>query len=256
MEMEMRAREEVDIATDITHPIVPLSYCLHDSFLHSHCSSCFSPLPFPPHHHHLSSVFYCSNQCFSSDSSLHFSTAENHLLLLPELPDESSDLRAALRFLHSERLASHSRRIAGLLTNYDKLMSHDDELSQKIRIGARAMAAAIMMQRGCEELDDAVFKDAIAALCLVLTNAVEVHDDSGRTLGIAVYDPNFCWINHSCSPNAIYRFAFCLPNSLPSPSEQLNLRIAPFTRNSQELKVLHFIYNLNSFFFPFKFSKN
>ncbi|KAJ1438440.1 Tetratricopeptide-like helical domain superfamily [Sesbania bispinosa] len=93
------------------------------------------------------------------------------------------------------------------------------------------MAAAIAKQRGGS--DDAVLEDATAALCAVLTNAVEVHDNEGRALGVAVFEPAFSWINHSCSPNACYRFIICSP----SPYEEAKLRIAPFARNSQQPQI-------------------
>ncbi|KAI4352986.1 hypothetical protein L6164_007187 [Bauhinia variegata] len=263
MEMEMRAKENIDIAVDITPPISPLAFSLHDSFLHSRCSSCFSPLPSSPHRFppllpnfrdnfpHVPTVFYCSPQCSSSDSTLHFSSAEHHLLLLLQSPHslssfasvsgDTSDLRAALRFLQSQHVTWRSDRIAGLLTNRDKLMgqeSSEDEVAEKIRIGARAMAFARKMLRSSEEeLDDAVVEEATIALCLVLTNAVEVQDNIGRSLGIAVYDPIYCWINHSCSPNACYRFALSSPSSPTLVSGELNLHIAPFTRDSQETQM-------------------
>ena len=49
-------------------------------------------------------------------------------------------------------------------------------------------------------------------------NAVEVQDNEGRNLGIVVYDINFyfSWINHSCSPNACYRFLISPPSMTPS----------------------------------------
>jgi len=84
------------------------------------------------------------------------------------------------------------------------------------------MAEAIAEQRAVPH-DDAVLEEATIALCAVLTNAVEVHDNEGRALGIAVFDPTFSWINHSCSPNACYRFIL---SSFPSNEPEL-LRIAP-----------------------------
>ncbi|KAL2334912.1 hypothetical protein Fmac_016125 [Flemingia macrophylla] len=70
-------------------------------------------------------------------------------------------------------------------------------------------------------IDDALLEEATVALCVVLTNAVEVHDSEGRALGIAVYDHRFSWINHSCSPNACFRFL------LSSQSHEAPLRISP-----------------------------
>jgi len=88
------------------------------------------------------------------------------------------------------------------------------------------MAQAIAHQRGVPN-DDAVLEEATIALCAVLTNAVEVHDNEGRALGIAVFDPTFSWINHSCSPNACYRFILSSPTSSSYSNESQLLRIAP-----------------------------
>jgi SET and MYND domain-containing protein len=108
------------------------------------------------------------------------------------------------------------------------------------------MATAIAKQRsdGGPYDNDAVLEIATVALCVVLTNAVEVHDNDGCALGIAVYEHAFSWINHSCSPNACYRFSFS--NSSSVVSVESNLCIAPFTHNSQQLKVIFlFIYFVN-----------
>lgn len=74
-----------------------------------------------------------------------------------------------------------------------------------------------------------------AALCLVITNAVEVQDNEGRSLGIAVYPPSFSWINHSCSPNACYRFLISPPD-VPSHSGESTLRIIPGVAGSKEMQ--------------------
>ncbi|XP_062023315.1 protein SET DOMAIN GROUP 41-like [Rosa rugosa] len=230
MEMEMRAEEEIELGQDLTPSLPPLSFALHDSLLSSHCSSCFSPLPplhtppFPNNSHH---VHYCSPRCSASDSPLHLSSAEPRLLrLLHSHPStyphgDSSDLRAALRLLHSLPATSPPAptRISGLLTNRPKLIDHDDDLS--IRDGARAMFLARTMRDAQD--DDADLEEAV--LCLVLTNAVEVQDNTGRTLGIAVYDSCFSWINHSCSPNACYRFLLSSPS--PPQCAETPLRIVP-----------------------------
>lgn len=256
VEMEMRAKEDIEIGQDITPTLTPLSFSLHDSFLLSHCSSCFSPLPSSPNLHfppflpsfsinpnHVPTLLYCSQHCSLSDSPLHVSSAEFHLLQsLPSTSPLSSDLRAALRLLHSLPAATcHStqrHRVAGLLTNHEKFTSsensynnddddEEEELLIRIREGAKLMAAARRKMRDGVELlneNDAVLEEAV--LCLVLTNAVEVHDKSGRTLGIAVYDARFSWINHSCSPNACYRFLVSSPET-PSFSCPSTLQIVP-----------------------------
>lgn len=115
-------------------------------------------------------------------------------------------------------------RIAGLMTNREKLIFGDDSdencgdcedsdenrgsVLKKIREGAKAMAKARRTGMGqnvyTEKMEDFVLEEM--ALCLVVTNAVEVQDKSGCSIGIAVYDTAFSWINHSCSPNACYRF--------------------------------------------------
>lgn len=244
--MEMRASEDIDIGGDITPPIEALSFSVNDSFLSSHCSSCFSPLP--PSHSHSPSLphsplhlLYCSTQCSLSSS------ADSLLLLLlharPSLypHGDSSDLRLALRFLHSLPDLCRSvsgDRIAGLLTNRRKLMASypyensGDEIVSRIRDGSRAMAATRRMQEGLDvdislEREDVVLEEA--ALCLVITNAVEVQDKSGRTLGLALFRPSFCFINHSCSPNACYRTLLSTPQETVSSAIEAKplLRIVP-----------------------------
>ncbi|XP_058779073.1 protein SET DOMAIN GROUP 41 isoform X2 [Vicia villosa] len=235
MEMEMRCKDQdIEIATDITPPLTPLSFSLHNTNLHTHCSSCFSlittPIPnsIPP--------LYCSPHCTAAHSSIHLSSAEHHL----PPSTTSSLLRTALRLL----LISHhhtppSPRLNRLLTNRHLLTCHNDEISETIRINALAMATAIAKQRsggGLIESSDegTVLEEATLALCAVLTNAVEVHDNEGCALGIAVFEPAFSWINHSCSPNACYRFSFESSSLLSQESE---LRIAPFTHDSQQPKM-------------------
>lgn len=68
------------------------------------------------------------------------------------------------------------------------------------------MAAATSMRDGRPLDSHEGFLLEEAVLCAVVTNAVEVQDSVGRSVGIAVYDIPFSWINHSCSPNACYRF--------------------------------------------------
>ncbi|XP_052202658.1 protein SET DOMAIN GROUP 41 [Diospyros lotus] len=210
--MEMRAREDVEsLGQDLTPPLPPLAFSLHDASLLSHCSSCFSPLPTNPFSHH--SLLYCSPHCSQSDSLLHLSSAE-HLLRGPAA--SSSDLRAALRLLRRLELLDliprspirRLDRIGGLMCNRDKLMSgEDDDVWARVRDGAEAMAKARQMRDGfeAEVSGECVLEEA--ALCAVLTNAVEVQLDGGQALGIAVYDTTFSWINHSCSPNACYWFS-------------------------------------------------
>ncbi|KAG5246065.1 protein SET DOMAIN GROUP [Salix suchowensis] len=101
----------------------------------------------------------------------------------------------------------------------------DEEISARVRDGAKSIEAArrIEMDEN-EKNEDALLE---AALCLVLTNAVEVQDHEGRSLGIAVYGPNFSWINHSCSPNACYRFIISPPDNVLPFRDDSSLRILP-----------------------------
>ncbi|KAG5612347.1 hypothetical protein H5410_023628 [Solanum commersonii] len=242
--MEMRPKETIPIGQDLTPPIPPLSLCLHHSTLFSHCSSCFSPLPPPPPSLHYPPFFspknpnpnhfirYCSLQCSSLDAPIHFSSSEFHFFHLFPQPlytnfPTSSDLRLSLRLLHrfqtlnliqeSNGSLLNLERIGGLVTNFRKVMfleehcndNDDDDLSGRIRHGAKALVASRRMRLGLDTNKELLYEEysvEAAVLCLVLTNAVEVHDKDGRSLGVGVYDVPFSWVNHSCSPNASYRF--------------------------------------------------
>ncbi|KAJ0087170.1 hypothetical protein Patl1_08047 [Pistacia atlantica] len=170
MEMKMVAKEDIEEGQDLTPPLSPLSYSLHNSFL------------------------------------------------------SSADLSAAFRLLslfQSPPSTCPQPRLFGLLTNRDKLLSSEEpDVLLKIRDGARELAKA----RG-NFSDDVVLEEAV--LCLVMTNAVDVRDKSGRSLGIAVYDKEFSWINHSCSPNACYRFLLSEANNTPAFHYQPKMRIVP-----------------------------
>lgn len=90
----------------------------------------------------------------------------------------------------------------------------------RIRDGAKAMAAARKVGFG----EDVSLELLERVLCLVMTNAVEVQDEeTGCGIGVAVYGTTFSWINHSCSPNACYRFSFGSERS----EEPRRLRIFP-----------------------------
>ncbi|KAL3845408.1 hypothetical protein ACJIZ3_002811 [Penstemon smallii] len=122
-------------------------------------------------------------------------------------------------------------RIAGLMTNRERLTFHNHEKwkdpyensehvegyeevqseFERIQEGAKAMEVARRMCLGDSASLDSQEEEMV--LCLVLTNAVEVHDKNGCSLGIAVYDNKFSWINHSCSPNACYRFSLGLEHN-------------------------------------------
>lgn len=106
---------------------------------------------------------------------------------------------------------------------------NEEELSGRILDGAKAMAIARRTRDGLDtnvELSAAEYAVRAAVLCLVLTNSVEVHDKDGRSLGVGVYDLAFSYINHSCSPNACYKFCTTLDSGgelefriCPAPSE-------------------------------------
>ncbi|KAK7364479.1 hypothetical protein VNO80_13172 [Phaseolus coccineus] len=112
-------------------------------------------------------LFYCS----AALSPLHHSSAETHL----PSSAHSSHLRAALRLLRSHRPSpSPSLRLAGLISNRRILTSHPhNHVSERISLGATAMAEAIAKQRAVPN-DDAVLEEATIALCAVITNAVEM----------------------------------------------------------------------------------
>lgn len=190
-EMEILAAEDIDIGTDLFPHLSPLASSLYDSFLSTHCSSCFSLLPpYPPQ------PLYCSSACSLTDSFTDF----------PQFPPEispilPSDIRTALRLLNSTVVVTSSspHRLNGLLTNHHRLMA-DSSISLSIQNAASFIAAVLRSNRKNTELEE-------AAICSVLTNAVEVQDSTtGLVLGIALYDSRFSWINHSCSPNSCYRF--------------------------------------------------
>ncbi|XXG88723.1 hypothetical protein AAC387_Pa12g0901 [Persea americana] len=237
--MEMRAEDEIDTGQDVTPEILPLAFSLSETFLSSHCSTCSFPLPNPqttlhnqnnPTHipkpyaacaaHPATPLLYCSLLCRDADADRHRHSADCHLLQShPSTcpPISLSDLRAALRLLLSfETLGffpALRTRIAGLMTNQEKFAG-DEEILAGIREGGRAMAAARRMRDGAlgfgrreEEAVEGENEVEEAVLGIVLTNAVEVQVRDGLVVGTAVYGPRFSWFNHSCRPNACYRFA-------------------------------------------------
>ncbi|CAL9217707.1 unnamed protein product [Arabidopsis halleri] len=188
--MEILAAEDIEIGTDLFPPLSPLASSLYDSFLSSHCSSCFSLLPPSP-----PQPLYCSAACSLTDSFTNFPHFPPEIT--PILP---SDIRTALRLLNSTVVdtSSSPHRLNGLLTNHHLLMA-DSSFSLAIHHAASFIATVLRSNRKNTELEE-------AAICSVLTNAVEVQDSTGLVLGIALYDSRFSWINHSCSPNSCYRF--------------------------------------------------
>ncbi|KAJ0976863.1 hypothetical protein J5N97_012337 [Dioscorea zingiberensis] len=239
--MEVRAREAMGLAQDLTPPIPPLAAALHDAFLSSHCSSCFrlifsrntplNPISFPSCPSCNASILYCSQSCSASDSPRHVSSGECRLLSTSPHAC-TSDLRAALRLLHS--LGSHPlptppSRIGGLLVcDLDGAPEEEgeSEISGRIREGATLMARA---RNGKLEGDVvATAEKEKAALWAVVRNAVEVQVGGAAAVGIAVYGPMFSWLNHSCSPNACYRFEYPSRSELdPGSFEPSSLRVFP-----------------------------
>ncbi|KAK9167075.1 hypothetical protein Scep_002266 [Stephania cephalantha] len=156
--------------------------------------------------------------CSAADLPLHHSSAEHHLRrLLPSSPFSaaSHDLRAALRLLlhhHSPPHPTKNHRFLGLLTNRHKF-DHDTEddeereMAARLREGARLMSMARRMRDGLDVGEVGECEEEEMALFVVMTNGVEVQVDDEGPIGVAVYGPGFSWINHSCSPNACYRFS-------------------------------------------------
>lgn len=225
--MEMRASEETGLAQDLTPPIPPIAAALHDSFLPSHCSSCFRPLQQQNSSTTTLScpacsaaVRYCSLACSAADSIPHDSSGECVLLSLCLRPLNSgptSDLRAALRLLFyldtlglltPPRRSESPRRIGGLLAgDLENVLEEGGEIAERIREGGSLISRARNRKRARDErTDGAVAVEEEEALLAVLTNAVEVQVSGRGALGIAVYGPAFSWFNHSCAPNACYRF--------------------------------------------------
>ncbi|KAG7594168.1 SET domain [Arabidopsis thaliana x Arabidopsis arenosa] len=217
--MEILAAEDIEIGTDLFPALSPLASSLYESFLSSHCSSCFSLLPPSP-----LQPLYCSAACSLTVSLPNF----------PQFPPEitpilPSDIRTALRLLNSTVVdtSSSPHRLNGLLTNHQLLMA-DSSFSLAIQNAASFIATVLRSNRKNTELEE-------AAICSVLTNAVEVQDSNGLALGIALYDSRFSWINHNCSPNSCYRFV----NNTTSYHDDLDYPITiPHVTNTETLSNL------------------
>ncbi|XP_018682457.2 protein SET DOMAIN GROUP 41 isoform X1 [Musa acuminata AAA Group] len=217
--MEMRAREETGLARDMTPPIPPLAAALHRCFLPSRCSACFRPLDsFLPCAACRGASRYCSAACSAADSSAHAASGECCLLRDHHPDGDTSDLRAALRLLHSletlgmgilppASLPDQPRRIAGLLaSDLEKVLEEGGEVAERILEGAALMSLARGRGRSREADFDGGAASPEVVLWAVLRNSVEVHISEVGALGVAVYGPGFSWFNHSCVPNACYRF--------------------------------------------------
>ncbi|OEL16775.1 Protein SET DOMAIN GROUP 41 [Dichanthelium oligosanthes] len=230
--MEMRARESVNMSEDLTGAIPPYATALHDTFLHSHCSSCFSKLPPQPpcvmSCTMCCSVRYCCSECLGTDSVVHSSSGEccffvDHLKRASPnyVTEGTSDLRAALRLLYvlemhglvSSDSIKHYSRIGGLsASGIEETLEDGEEIAERILEGSLLMLSA----RKSRAQTYVSFSDGLKvermALWAVITNSVEVQLSEGLAMGTAVYGPSFSWFNHSCFPNASYRFVLALKN--------------------------------------------
>ncbi|XP_047066736.1 protein SET DOMAIN GROUP 41-like isoform X3 [Lolium rigidum] len=226
MAMEMRAREPVHMSEDLTRAIAPYAATLHDSFLHSHCSSCFRKLPSQPPHGlscmTCGSVRYCSSGCLGSDCEVHLSSGEccffaDHIKIASPsfLTEGTSDPRAALRLLYlleihgivSYDSVNQATRIGGLsASGIGETLGEGGEVAERILEGSMLMSSARKMRTQISVVSANGLTVETVALWAVMINSVAVQISEGRDLGIAVYGPSFSWFNHSCFPNASYRF--------------------------------------------------
>lgn len=134
------------------------------------------------------------------------------------LPSESTDL---------------PNRIGGLLvSDLQKVLEEGGEVAEKIREGGMRMSRA----RNKGGLHGAVMVEEVV-LWAVITNAVEVQVSKGPAVGVAVYGPWFSWFNHSCSPNACYRFELekCCEES--TSCESSSFRVFPASTGEASIAV-------------------
>ncbi|XP_044324452.1 protein SET DOMAIN GROUP 41 isoform X4 [Triticum aestivum] len=232
MAMEMRARESIGMSEDLTRAIAPYATALHDMFLHSHCSSCFRKLPLQPPCAMscilCCSVQYCCSDCLSSDHEMHSSSGEccffaDHLKKASPsyITEGTSDVRASLRLLYflemhglvSSDSINRSSRIGGLSTiGIHEVLEEGGEVAERILKGSMLMSSARKMRKQTSVVFSNGLIVEIMALWAVMINSVEVQITEEWDLGIAVYGPSFSWFNHSCFPNASYRFELAPPN--------------------------------------------
>ncbi|RRT60141.1 hypothetical protein B296_00045186, partial [Ensete ventricosum] len=210
--------------------IPPLAAALHLRFLPSRCSACFRPLDsFLPCAACRGAARYCSAACSAADSSAHAASGECCLLRDHHPDGDTSDFRAALRLLHSletlgmgisppASLPGRPRRIAGLLASgLEKVLEEGGEVAGRIMAGTALMSLARGRSRSREADVDGWAASLEVVLWAVLTNSVEVHISEVGALGVAVYGPGFSWFNHSCVPNACYRFELADRFGEPGP---------------------------------------
>jgi len=133
----------------------------------------------------------------------------------------TSDLRAALRLLYvlemhdlvsSDSISQYSR-IGGLsASGIEEAQEEDEEIAERILEGCLLMSSSRKSRAlSYVSLPDGVKVERMA-LWAVITNSVEVQLSEGLVMGIAVYGPSFSWFNHSCFPNASYRFVLAPKN--------------------------------------------
>ncbi|KAF3337666.1 protein SET DOMAIN GROUP 41 isoform X2 [Carex littledalei] len=219
MEMAMRACDDITMSQDLTPPIPPLAASLHSSYLDSHCSSCFRLLRSNPNSSFscagcTGSVSYCSPACLASDSVRHASSGECRFFLETKrsqqdnLIDNSTDLRVALRLLYifeRNEPVHFSYRIGGLLVgDLEEVLEEGGELAERIKDDALLMSSIRRNQNQLPATEGA--KLEMMVMLAVMRNSVEVQVGEGWSIGVAVYGPHFSWFNHSCAPNAFYRF--------------------------------------------------
>jgi hypothetical protein len=132
------------------------------------------------------------------------------------LTDNSTDLRVALRLLLllERNGALHSSyRIGGLLVgDLEEVLEEGGELAERIK----GYAALMLSVRSDWKPVTGGAKLEMTVLLAVVRNSVEVQVSEGWSLGVAVYGPHFSWFNHSCAPNAFYRFQLYEPGSCES----------------------------------------
>uniref|UniRef100_A0A0D9ZKT0 SET domain-containing protein n=1 Tax=Oryza glumipatula TaxID=40148 RepID=A0A0D9ZKT0_9ORYZ len=232
MAMGMRARESVNMSEDLTQAIAPYATALHDASLQSHCSSCFRGIPAQSPRDMscttCGSVRYCCSDCLISGCEVHSSSGEcclfvNHLRegSPSTLTEETSDIRAALRLLYSletrglvssDSVSSYNR-IGGLsASGIREVLEEGGEIAEGVLEGSLLMLSARKLRmKNSVGLSNGLTIEKVA-LWAVMTNSVEVQISEEQSLGIAVYGPSFSWFNHSCCPNASYRFVLVPQN--------------------------------------------
>ncbi|ONM17540.1 protein SET DOMAIN GROUP 41 isoform X2 [Zea mays] len=247
--MEMRARESVSMSKDLTGEITPFATALHDVFLHSHCSSCFTKLlpqtPCVMSCMTCCSLRYCCSECLRADSVVHVSSGEccffvDHLKRASPsyVTEGTSDLRAALRLLcvleiHglvSPDSINHYSRIGGLsASGIEEALKEGEVIAERILEGSLLMSSA----RKSRAQTCVIFSDRLKlekmALWAVIINSVEVQLSEGLALGVAVYGPSFSWFNHSCFPSASYRFVLA-PRNEDCASQKSKSSVVPASK--------------------------